>query len=108
MTPEQEARLPVYARREVERLRRDLAEARADAALRVEHEAGAGAWVNPYGAFPRAVAGRYERVRFAKELDARRWLDVHRDSAGLFEVMVSGGLTIHPQVSNVIRIEVRE
>lgn len=107
MTPEQEARLPRYAREALDDLRRRLEGAEV-VARNISREA-AGAWLNPYGKFPRPVAPLGRRVRFTPTADVedRGWIDVWHDrSTDTFGVMGERRLVVYPDVTNVVRLGV--
>jgi hypothetical protein len=103
---DREARLPVWARRELQQLRQSLQE--AETALSGTLQEGDG-YANPYGEFPRPVVEKGGTVRFP--LDGRPiretldWIDVRlRD--GELEIMGAVTLLVRPQASNVVGVQI--
>lgn len=112
-TEEQIAKLPRWARLYITRLEngaraaeRSLAEAIADVpepAIAVR---------NPYGKPVPVAWGRYDTIKFALngtlEEQPYPWVSVCRRKESELEISADGELVITPQVSNVVRISVKE
>lgn len=105
MTDPREAKLPKWAQAELRSLRHRLDEAR-DAIAEVEMDREIVVVTEPYGLAPKPVAKENEAVRFFLEgYDSWKWLDVSvRD--GRAHLMGSSGLTLRPNASNTLDVEV--
>jgi hypothetical protein len=98
ITDEQMARLPAYARREIERLRADL----ADATKRL----GAGpedsdTFADPYRDQPRPL-GRGTPIQFGADDLAN--FNVRLDKDGALKIQSSDPIVIAPGAANTVRI----
>ena len=111
-TDPREAKLPVWARTYIERLRRVAqdAERDRDEARLATNPAESDTVLDAYASIPIGL-GKSPNVRFRLGSEERsEWIDVrtHRDHEGKTYVEVRSGdsLLIRPQVTNVVRIEV--
>ena len=116
MTEEQEARLPLYARRELHRLRANLVHAEKQVATVFgDHPETARVVTDPYAEVPLALPqGEHSIVEFRSPLDSDKRRDHFQvrfaiDDPGALYVTGNGGvgtpsLGVIPHASNAVRI----
>ena len=107
-----EAKLPVWARKHIESLRRRVedAESDRDAALLATDPAGSDTVLDAYAAIPVGLGkGTIVRFRLGDE-NRQEWVDVHvvriHDGRRLLQVMAGTSIHIEPRATNVIHVEV--
>ena len=107
-----EAKLPVWARKHIETLRRraEDAEIDRDAALLATDPAGSDTVLDAYAAIPIGLGkGTIVRFRLGDE-NRMEWADVHvvRETGGHRRLQIMAGTSIHiePRATNVIHVEV--
>jgi hypothetical protein len=113
--PEKLARLPIWARHEIQRLEGNLASAEAEvSALKgvpVEHDPRPViAWADPYSSEPRPVARDRDIIRFyPSRVDTRSYVDLRWKSefggtSAHLEIRSSECMILQPWSSNVVRL----